>query len=568
MLRWQHTMLCCRAQLVRLATLSCALLSAVAYLPSQRPNTGPRVPAIIALLRDPSGAKVQDATGWLMTEPAWQLAALQGSDLPTLATGTPKPQEITATSDRRGVLRFPIDEQSLAAAGSGMVTTTAGLGALLPRLHAQRTPLITLEPMALVTTATGSESFVLIARATLPDGSKLTLPPQQGNQVRLPAGDYEVWAGGRDGLIWQRVQLAPGTRTELQFAGAVQRLRLAKDAYVHPATMPSLSLRQFAGEEFGGETDEVTLRGAALAAPWITWSNGIVTPARVVPGPPTVAVRAWPPQGDLRERSRTYRLAKTAPAETVLLGLLRKPDRSFDVVAYATNREQPLRMPSSPNGDAWLLVLAPGRAPYAQPWSTTADGQELRSPKGLPLTIAARDRRALPIADLMVSYIPERQDAAALLARTDATGVARFGNVTGPGTLQVSDERYRNQEVPLELVPSESLPLVIDDGETLRATVAFADGAASDAIVVTLRDPSNELRPRERSLVASTGVPFSFYGLPSEHNLLLIATAQRDGKTWSARRVVNALDEDVVVTLRNEDPVLRGGDPAQPGNGR
>jgi hypothetical protein len=38
----------------------------------------------------------------------------------------------------------------------------------------------------------------------------------------------------------------------------------------------------------------------------------------------------------------------------------------------------------------------------------------------------------------------------------------------------------------------------------------------------------------------------------------LIATAQREGKTWSARRVVNALDEDLVITLRNEDPVLRG----------
>lgn len=550
-------MLCSRAYLLQVAILGCALLVAATHLPSQRPTAKSRQPAIIALLRDPSGAKVQDAKGWLLTEPAWRLAALAGDDLPQLATGTPKPQQIAATSDARGVLRFPIPTGSMASAGSGMVITDAGLGALLPRLHAKRTPLITLEPMALVTTPTGSESFVLIARATLADGSKITLPPQQGNRVRLPAGDYEVWAGGRDGLIWQRMQLQPGQRSELQFAGAVQRMLLAKDAYVHPAGLPSLSLRQFAGEDFGGETNEVALRGAALTAPWITWSNGIVTPARAVPGPPTQRARPWPPKHDLRLRSETLQLVATAPTGTVLLGLLRKSDRSFGVVAYAHNDAGQLRMPAAPNGDAWLLLLAPGHAPQAQPWSTTVDGHELRSPIGQLLAVTARDQRALPIADLIVSYTPKRQDAAALIARTDATGVARFGQVVGPGTLQVSDQRYANQDISLQRVPSAPLALLIDDGETLNATVMFADGAMGDAIVVTLRDPSDELRPRERSLVTSVGAGFSFYGLPSEHNLLLIATAQRDGKTWSARRVVNALDEGLVITLRDEDPVLR-----------
>ena len=550
-------MLCSRANLLRVAPLGCALLLATTHLLGQRQAADPRQPAIIALIRDPSGAKVEAAKGWLLTEPAWRLAAL-ASDLPQLATGTPKSQQVAATSDTRGVLRFPIPLGSMAAAGSGMVTTDAGLGALLPRLHSKRTPLITLEPMALVTTATGSESFVLIARATLADGSKITLPPQQGNRIRLPAGDYEAWACGRDGLIWQRIQLQPGQRAELQFAGAVQRMQIAKDAYVHPAGLPSLSLRQFAGEVFGGEANEVALRGAALAAPWITWNNGIVTPARVVPGPPTQQARRWPPKTDLRKQSQTYRLATTAPTETVLLGLLRKSDRSFGVVAYANNDEGQLRMPAAPSGDAWLLLLAPGRAPHAQPWSITAKGHEFRSPTGQLLSVTARDRRELPIADLVVSYSPDQQDAAALIARTDATGVARFGHVAGPGTLQISDERYANQDVELQRVPSQPLPLVIDDGETLNATVRFADGADGDAIVITLRDPSDELRPRERSLTTPVGAVFSFYGLPSEHNLLLIATAQREGKTWSARRVVNALDEDLVITLRNEDPVLRG----------
>ena len=551
-------MLCSRATLMHIALLGCALLLATARLPSQQPATDTRQASIIALIRDPSGAKIQEANGWLLTEPAWRLAALNNDDLPPIATGTPRPQQITATSDTRGVLRFAIPPGTMTAAGSGMVTTDAGLGSLLPRLHCKRTPLITLEPMALVTTATGSEPFVLIARATLADGSKITLPPQQGNRIRLPAGNYEIWAGSRDGLIWQRIQLQPSQRAELQFAGAIQRMQLATGAYVYPAGLPSLSLRQFAGEAFGNEDNEVTLRDAALTAPWVTWHNGTVTPARIVPTPPTQEARRWPPKIDQLERSQTYKLATDTPAEAVLLGLLRKPDRSFGVVAFATNTDGRMRMPTAPNGDSWLLLLAPERAPHAQPWSITANGQELASPTGQPLSITARDRRSLPIADLVVSYAPNQQDAAALIARTDATGVAHFGNVSGPGKIQVSDERYANLDVELQLLPTQQLPLAIDDGETMDATVQFADGANGDAVVITLRDPSGNLRPRERSLITSTGTTFSFYGLPSEHNLLLIATAQREGKTWSARQVVNALDEDLVITLRNEDPVLRG----------
>ena len=51
--------------------------------------------------------------------------------------------------------------------------------------------------------------------------------------------------------------------------------------------------------------------------------------------------------------------------------------------------------------------------------------------------------------------------------------------------------------------------------------------------------------------------PFTFGGLPNDYSLLLIATAQRDGKTWSARKIIDPLDADRTITLHNEDPVLR-----------
>lgn len=539
-----------------------ALIGAAPALKGQEPTTKQRTPAIIALLRDPSGAKVHNARGWLRTEPAWHLEALQGAALPGtqvpgLAGSLPRAHEIEATSDERGVLRFPIPEGSMAAAGTGIVTTGEGLGALLPRLHQKRTPLVTLEPMALVTTETGSEAFSLVARATLADGTKITLPLQRGKEVRLPAGDYEVWACGRDGLVWQRMQLQPGQRARLRFSGAAQRLRLSDDAYVHPAGLPRLSLHTFIGPDFAGDDGEVALRGAALAAPWISWRDGIVTPARVVPGPPSDEARPWPPRSDRLDRSEVHLLADGTSEQAVLLGLTRQEDRSFRVVAYARNEAGRCRMPRAPAGDNWLLLLAPDKPAMAHPWSRPSD-RPLRLQRGQSMTIRARDRRSLPIADLLVTYTPEDQDAATVVARTDATGVAHFGHVAGPGLLQVSDARYLNRDLPLELIPTDTLPLTIEDGESLTASVRFADGHDSEAIVVTLRDPSNELRPRQRSVVAAVGEPFSFYGLPSERTFLLIATAQRDGKTWSARRPVNALDEDVVITLQNEDPVLRG----------
>ena len=382
------------------------------------------------------------------------------------------------------------------------------------------------------------------------------LPPCQGTAVRLPAGDYECWAASRDGLIWQRLHLEPGKRSELNFTGAAQRLQLADQAYIHPASLPSLSLQHFASEAFGGITHEILLRGAARTAPLISYLDGIATTARVVPGPPQRDAVPWPPITDRLQRSTSFRLAPDAPPTCMLLGLLRNDDRTFRIVAYASNQQGELLLPACPNGDSWLLLLANGHAALAQPWSTTKPGSTLSPPIGQPLRITARDHSGLPIADLAVSYTPDQQAAATIVAYTDAVGRAHFGQVTGPGQLLVNDPRYHNQTVELELLPREPLALAIADGETLTATVRFADDALGNNIVVTLRDPRANLRPAVRSLVATVAEPFQFAGLPSEPYLVLSASAQRDGKTWSTQRIVNALDTDIVLVLQNEDPVL------------
>lgn len=531
-----------------------------ATLPAQQRAHRQKAPAVIIELRDPSGQRVQDAAGFLRVEPRQHLAAVpQGLPANTLlASSATTTATITATSSARGVLRFATP---FGAAGSGMVTTEKGLGALLPRLQSQNAHRVTLHPMAELTTGTGSEPFAVVARANLPDGHKVTLPPMQGRKIRLPAGDYELWAACADGLIWQRVRLQPGQQRRLQFTGAAQRLHLARGAHVHPAGMPELSLRQLA--QASGPTDNgniIALRGTALAAPLVSWLDGITTPAQVVPGPPTRAPQKWPAAGDHKQRDLIFELAASAPPETTLLGLLRRDDNTFRTVAFANNEAGKLRLPKCPRGDAWLLLLAKDRAPVALPWSTTLPQLRLTPPKGQPLRVAARDAGNLPIADLLASYAPAGQEAATILARTDKFGVADFGLVLGPGTVWIRDARYANQIVELDLIPIEPLPLTIAAGETLTGTITLHGGVGKgETIVVTLRDPTANLQPAQRTAVVKPGEMFTFPGLPSDQDLLLTATTQRAGKTWSARRAVHVGGGPVELVLHNEDPEFRPG---------
>ena len=60
----------------------------------------------------------------------------------------------------------------------------------------------TAAPMAALSTPTNSEPLTVYARACLPDGRFVTLPPQSGTTVRLPAATYDLWCRSADGWIW------------------------------------------------------------------------------------------------------------------------------------------------------------------------------------------------------------------------------------------------------------------------------------------------------------------------------------------------------------------------------
>lgn len=526
----------------RSATCSAGLAVALALPGTAAAQTPPSRAVIYARLEDPAGNPVAGATGWLAPEPAWQLAALPS---PTPALGRrPKEPWPTAISDGRGLLRFGGAGWS-PGAGSGLVTTPEGLGAVLPRLFARRLQQVTLEPMAELSTGTGNEPLIVFARARLADGHRVALPPQSGKRVRLPEGDYELWARSADGWTWQRMTLRSAERATLRFDGPAQRLQVAADAYVHPRGWTSMPLR------CADDPVEVLLRGRALRAELVTWSADRVTPPTRLPRVTSVTPLPWPPT----DAPDTEALHLGIPHAT-WFGLVREADGSFRLLARAAaDADGVVALPRDPGGDSWLLATGPF-APLAAPWSDPTLAAGLRPARGVELTVRARNRQRLPVVDLVCWYEPADMPAAAVIARTDATGEARFGPCSGPGTLRIEDPRYANQRLPLEDVPRGGVSIEVDRGTSCVGTASFADGAERGTIVLTLRDPRGLLRPAERTQTLAPGEPFLFEGLPPEQDYVLVATALRAGKTWAARRVARSGAAEIQLVLADEDPSL------------
>jgi len=148
-------------------------------------------------------------------------------------------------------------------------------------------------------------------------------------------------------------------------------------------------------------------------------------------------------------------------------------------------------------------------------------------------------------------------DPAQLDTSTDERGEARFGPVHAPGRLRVSDPRFLNQQLELEAVPHDGLPLVVAAGSSLLGTATWPDGSPAIGVVVTLRDADGRLRPALRAVASDSRGAFAFAGLPDDRPLVLFASAQRDGRTWSGKlERQRAGGEAVALMLRDEDPQL------------
>jgi hypothetical protein len=500
---------------------------------------------LVVLVRDPGGGILIGATGAVRHEPASQLPALASLPEHLLARIGLRPEWRTATSDERGVLRFAAEPGR--RAGRGLVTTTDGLGALLPQLLPGRAVRVELRPMGAVATASGTEAFALWPRAHTGHGF-MPLPAQHGTALRLPAGVYDAWVESADGWTWQRLDVRAAQTTTIGFGAQAQRVRAT--AWLTPSGWPAPTV--------AAPGDVVVLRGDALDAAWtaIDLTQGLGTTTGALPDERRVEPITWPAP-PASTGTRTLRLDAAHPAgSTLLVSLLRTAAGGWQLNGVAAPDDAGrCTLPVPPDGDAWLLLLAEGHAPVGTPWPLLRNEAPLAAPAGVPLVVRAVDEAGLPLVDVRIDYAPANDAPALVAARTDARGEARCGRVRAPGHVLVSDERYRNDGAAIDLVPADGLTVVVRPGAAVAGRVQREGGEAAAGVVVTLRDPTGRLRPAERAATSRDDGTFRFAGLGDERHLVLFASAFVDGRTWSGRVTsVAAGETDVTVVLRNEDP--------------
>ncbi|HZN39319.1 MAG TPA: carboxypeptidase-like regulatory domain-containing protein [Planctomycetota bacterium] len=512
--------------------------------------------ALVLMLREPSGGPATKATGYLVCEPAWELPVLRGL---SHSERTISPTKLaTGNSDEKGILRFLFHGNDQGArAGSGFVFTAQGLGALVGRLRPGQAQRLVLQPMAAVTTATGTEQFTLWARATLPAGETVTLQPSTGTEHRLPAGTYEVWAQNSDGWIWQRLDLVSGQRSVLQFTGKAQLVHSPNTSHIHPSGQPEIELR--------GPDGRFVLLGSAVSAPLtatFAFSDARVLTGQVLPSPPTPGPLGWPPASPEPRGSQPVATAFEFPdpneksSYATLFGLECREGGRWHVLGATAPSRGRFLMPAPPDGDTWLLLVVDGHAPRAWPWSQTKP-VALELQRGVPLFVTARDARGDPIVDLQVEYVPEGQEVAAVAAHSDGRGRAELGRALAPGSLRISDARFANQDIALDAIPTDGVRVTVTEGSRVTGTASWPDGKPAALVLVTLRDPRGLLRPDSRTALTGPDGTFTFRGLPEEGDFVLFLTMLREGRTWSGRLAsVRAGADPVCVTLRDEDPRL------------
>lgn len=526
-----------------LPTLLAPLLaaSAVAAAP-QEPNRAP--PALVLRLVDPNSKPIAGLPITLQARTRGELPAL--ANVPPFAStrALASTSPIAGTSDAAGIVRFAAADGQLPwLDASGLVTTPSGLGALVVDLHPGRAQRLELQPLGALGTTTGSENLRVFARAQLPNGRTLVLPPQQGHRVQLPAGDYELWIHSDDGWLWQRTKLVSGELVLLDFTAPARALHCAKGTWLHPDGASFVPLCTDGGD--------VVLRGAAANAALWAWRGRAATGPHVLPPTSDGKPLAWPP----------IPAAGSAPASPPsadgpqLLALRRLGDRWQPLWLGDDDDATWRALVAPPAGEHWLLRLDPEGAPAC--WVWPANRMERPAPAaGVPLQAQVRTPDGLPAADVACEYEPDGMPAATVRARSDGRGLVSFGPVLAPGTLRIVDPHLVNRALVLANVPGEPPQLLAEPGAVLRGVARWPDGSPAAGVVVTLRDPSGTLRPAERAVASGDDGAFAFGGLPEQRGLLLFAVAIRNGRTWSARRERVFAGGEVTLTLQDEDPVL------------
>lgn len=528
-----------------IALLSLLLTAPLAAQHRVEPASHP--PATLGLLlRDPEARPVAHVAVTLLGRTTAELPALANVPLqPPFATALGGPVLLVGTSDARGFVRLRAEPGARVLDGSGLVTTESGLGALVADLHDGRPQRLDLQPMAALLHPAGA-SLTVHARALLPHGRQLVLPPRRGERVLLPPAEYELWVHDGDAWQWLRIRVASGQVHTLPVETDTCTMQCPAGTRLHPEDRPDVPLCDNGGP--------VVLRGSArMAAVW-AWRGGEAHGPHVPVEVERDRGGFWPAPDD--PKAARPEPPNTPPAPAVLVAVRRLGSRWQPMWIRPDDETTWRTLPPPAPGDVWLVQVAAPWAPLAQPWSARSQRLERGRPAAA-LVGAVRDAAGLPLGDLACEFEPDDMAAATVRARSDGRGVLQLGVVNVPGTLRIVDPRYVNEALPIQGVPKAPVPLTAVPGASLEGFARWPDGSAAHGVIVTLRDPGGTLRPAERATPSADDGAFRFDGLPEQRGLLLFAVAIRDGRTWSGRlERVLAGPGPVTIVLQDEDPVL------------
>lgn len=475
--------------------------------------------------------------------------------LPALDGLLPPPPALAVNSDARGQFRF----DGVTGTGLLLARTPSGLGALLPRCRAGEAAVLHLLPMAEVGLPGRSETFRLWAACRDAGGRTHFLPEQQGEAVRLPAGDYEVWFQLGEAFAWARLELHSGERVELTLPAAGSRLQRAGRIDAHPDGWPQVQL-------FPGDSLFCSLRGDAAQASLTSRveSSGLLLPSQQVPRSAELLPQVWPPLPGAPLQPRRFQViqvdtrAPVAGAQVTVLRPTARADRwQAAALTTADAAGQVSLATATTGGELWLLVTAPGMAPRGLRLDQETPTVLALAPENwLEVQCAA----AADVDDVCLEYLPAGQPVALQRARTDPIGGARFCVADGHGRLLVSDPRFANADVAVAPGQTDAR-LQLEPGAALQGHAVFAGDQPAAGVVVMLRDPTGMLRPAERSAVVQADGAFRFQGLSANADYVLFAQSHRDGRTFSGKLAPARADGSrYVLELRCEDPELpRGG---------
>lgn len=354
-----------------------------------------------------------------------------------------------------------------------------------------------------VAIAQGDPCALLDPATTGADGAfSIAGAPAAARSVRAVAAGRpprSVPIGADDAI---RVELDPeiGSGTKLSFDGPVTPGESWQVRFQRPgaaATSDVEAAGTFAVPPLPpGRYDAIFLRASESERwTWEFWVTSVSIPSRGAPRP--VALRNALLPGEAR--ARVTRAG--APAADVVLRAIPVGLPSVPLVLARTAADGVARLPSLPKARAWIAVEGTLAGAFCDVPESGATRVEIEIPAGRAAVTLREEKSGLPLPFSTVrlahddaSGKPDAPPAPPLVAKTDASGVARF-EALPPGTFVAeagSDEGLLSQgraRVAVVLGAAEATAELRAVRGGFVAGSAFRDGAPIDrAVRLVLRD--------------------------------------------------------------------------------